>query len=130
MTTVTDGGLDVAGGLLTGSGSGQIDALAVGSGTGSESTTATALSNEEHRADASGGNVELVDTGQTGEAELIIRIKGGFEVPGGTGISEVGAFINGSGGGGTLIFIDNFNTVTVETGHTEEFTIPVDLRRV
>jgi len=130
MTTVTDGGLEVAGRFLTRSESGRIDALAVGSGTGSESTTATALSNEEHRADASSGNVELIATGQTDRTELIIRIKGGLEVPGGTGISEVGAFIDGSGGGGTLVFVDNFNTVTVETGHTEEFIIPVDLRRV
>jgi len=125
MTTITDDGLGVVGELLIGTAGGAIDALAVGSGTGSESTTATALSNEEHRAAASGGNVELVETGQTGEVELIIRIKGGLEVPAGTAISEVAAF-----SAGTLVVIDTFNAVTIETGHTEEFTIPVDLRRV
>jgi len=130
MTTITDNGLEVVGDLLIGAVSGQIDALAVGSGTDSESTTATALNNEEHRAAVSGGNVELIETGATGETELIIRIKGGLEVPAETAISEVGAFFNGAGGGGTLLFIDNFNSVTIESGHTEEFTIPVDPRRV
>lgn len=129
MTTTTDNGLEIVGDLLIGAISGQIDALAVGSGTGSESTTATALNNEEHRAAVSGSNVELIETGQTGETELIIRVKGGLEVPAGTPITEVGAFVNGAGGGGTLIFIDNFNAVVVEAGHTEEFTIPVDPQR-
>jgi|APHM01.1.fsa_nt_gi hypothetical protein len=129
MTTTTDDGLEVTGDLLIGAVSGQIDALAVGSGTGSESTTATGLNNEEHRAAVSGSNVELVETGQTGEVELIIRVKGGLEVPAGTPITEVGAFFNGAGGGGTLVFIDNFNAVTVEAGNTEQFAIPVDPRR-
>jgi len=130
MTTATDNGLEIVGDLLIGAFSGQIDALAVGSGTGSESTTATALNNEEHRAAVSDSNVELIETGGTGESELIIRVKGGLEVPAGTAIAEVGAFVNGAGGGGTLLFIDNFSPVTVESGHTEEFTIPVNPRRV
>jgi len=130
MTTATDNGLEIVGDLLIGAVSGQIDALAVGSGTGSESTTATALNNEEHRAAVSDSNVELIETGGTGESELIIRVKGGLEVPAGTAIAEVGAFVNGAGGGGTLLFIDNFSPVTVESGHTEEFTIPVNPRRV
>jgi hypothetical protein len=130
MTTATDNGLEAVGDLLIGAVSGQIDALAVGSGTGSESTTATALNNEEHRAAVSDGNVELIETGDTGESELIIRVKGGLEVPAETTIAEVGAFVNGAGGGGTLLFIDNFSAVTVESGHTEEFTIPINPRRV
>lgn len=129
MTTTTDDGLSIASSLLIGATSGQIDALAVGSGTNSESTTASTLSNEEFRAAVSDSNVELIETGPTGESELILRIKGGVEVTAGTDISEIGAFVNGSGGGGTLLFIDNFNPVTVEAGHTEEFTIPVDLQR-
>jgi hypothetical protein len=129
MTTTTDDGLEVIGDLLIGAVSGQIDALAVGSGTGSESTTATSLNNEQHRATVSGSNVELVETGQTGEVELIIRVKGGLEVPAGGPITEVAAFLNGSGGGGTMVFVDNFNAVTVEAGNTEQFSIPVDPRR-
>jgi len=129
MTTTTDGGLEIVGDLLIGAVSGQIDALAVGSGTGSESATATTLGSEEHRAAVSGTNADLIEAGQTGELELIIRVKGGLEVPDGTQITEIGAFFNGAGGGGTLMFIDNFSAVTVEAGNTEQFTIPVDPQR-
>ena len=128
MTTITDNGLEAVGGSFIGAGSGQVDALAVGSGVG-ESPTATALDTEEHRAAVSDGNVDIISTGATGTAELVIRIKGGLEVPAETEISEIGAFINGAGGGGTLILIDNFNPVVVESGHTEEFIIPVDTQR-
>jgi len=130
MTVVTDVGLEVVGDILIGAVSGQIDALAVGTGTESESTTATGLNNEEHRADASGSNVELIETGQTGEIELSIRVTGGLEVPGGAAITESAAFVNGSGGGGTVLFIDNFSPVTVEGGQTAEFVIPADPRRI
>jgi hypothetical protein len=129
MTTTTDDGLEIVGDLLIGAVSGQIDALAVGSGTNSESPTATALGNEEHRAAVSGTNADLIEAGQTGQLELIIRVKGGLEVPDGTQITEIGAFFNGAGGGGTLVFIDNFSAVTVEAGNTEQFTIPVDPQR-
>lgn len=129
MTTITDNGLEAVGGSFIGAGSGQVDALAVGSGVDSESPTATALDTEEHRAAVSDGNVDIISTGATGAAELVIRIKGGLEVPAETEISETGAFINGAGGGGTLILIDNFNPVVVESGHTEEFIIPVDTQR-
>lgn len=129
MTTTTDDGLEIVGDLLIGAVSGQIDALALGSGTGSETTDATSLNNEEYRASTSNNNVELIETGQTGESELIIRVKGGTEVPAGTPITEMGAFFNGDGGGGTLIYIDNFDAKTVEAGHTEEFTIPTDYQR-
>lgn len=129
MTTTTDDGLETAGDLMIGAVSGQIDALAIGSGTGSEGTGATSLNNEEYRAAVSNSNVELIETGQTGQSELIIRVKGGTEVPAGTPITEMGAFFNGAGGGGTLVYIDNFNAKTVEAGHTEEFTIPTDMDR-
>lgn len=129
MTTTTDDGLEVVGDLLIGAVSGQINALAIGSGTGSETTDATSLNNEEYRAPLTNSNVELIETGQTGESELIIRVKGGTEVPAGTPITEMGAFFNGDGGGGTLVFVDNFDAKTVEAGHTEEFTIPTDYQR-
>jgi hypothetical protein len=129
MTTTTDDGLEVVGDLLIGAVTGQINALAIGSGTGSETTGATSLNNEEYRAPLTNSNVELIETGQTGESELIIRVKGGTEVPAGTPITEMGAFFNGDGGGGTLVFVDNFDAKTIEAGHTEEFTIPTNYQR-
>jgi hypothetical protein len=124
MTLTTDAGLEIIGDLLIGTTTGQIDALAVGSGSGSESPTATGLDQEEHRAPVSGSNVDLIESGATGETELIIRIKGGLEVPAGTSITEVAAFFDG-----TMVFVDEFNAVTVGAGRTEEFIIPVDPQR-
>jgi outer membrane lipoprotein SlyB len=124
MTTTTDDGLEVIGDLLIGNRQGGITALAVGSGTGSESASATALANEEHRAAVSGSNVELLESGQTGEVELLIRVKGGLEVPAGTAISEVAAFQDTE-----MVFVDEFAAVTVEAGNTEQFTLPVDPQR-
>lgn len=129
MTTTTNDGLEVIGDLIIGNVDAEIDAIAVGSGTGSEVDDASSLNNEEHRATVSDTNVEIIETGETGQSELIIRVKGGTEVPAGTPITEVGAFFNGAGGGGTLVFVDNFDATNVEAGHTEEFTIPVDIQR-
>jgi len=129
MTTTTNDGLEVIGDLIIGNVDAEIDAIAVGSGTGSEVDDASSLNNEEHRASVSDTNVEIIETGETGQSELIIRVKGGTEVPDGTPITEVGAFFNGAGGGGTLVFVDNFDATNVEAGHTEEFTIPVDIQR-
>lgn len=130
MTTTTDDGLEVIGDLVIGSVNGEIDAVAVGSGSGSESTTATGLNNVEYRASVSNSNVEVIEAGQTGQSELIVRIKGGTEVAAGTPITEVAVFFNGAGGGGECVYIDNFAAKTVEAGHTEEFIIPVDYQRV
>jgi hypothetical protein len=47
----------------------------------------------------------------------------------GTRISEIGIFAGGAGGGGTLVVIDQFADITVEDGHTEEFTVPFDPSR-
>lgn len=126
MTTTTDAGLEVIGDILIGKRTAQIDALAIGSGTGTESASATTLGSEVFRASASDSNVELIETGSTGKTELIIRFKGGSDISAGTDVSEVGAFVGGVGGGGTMVIIDNFPTVTVETGHTEEITIPFE----
>jgi hypothetical protein len=124
MTTTTDVGLEAISDVLIGSRTAQIDALAIGTGTGTEATTATALGSEVFRASVSDSNVELIETGATGEAELILRVKGGTDVSAGTDITEVGAFIDGAGGGGELTVIDNFASIIIETGHSEEFTIP------
>jgi len=130
MTTTTNDGLEIVGDLIIGNVDAVIDAIAVGSGTGSEGNDATSLNNEEHRSAVTDSNVELIETGQTGQSELIIRVKGGTEVDAGTPVTEIGAFFNGAGGGGTLGFVDNFNAVVVDAGHTEEFTIPVDIKHI
>jgi hypothetical protein len=124
MTTTTDVGLEAISDVLIGNRTGQINALAIGTGTGTESAGATSLGSEVFRAGAADSNVELIETGSAGETELILRVKGGTDVSAGTAITEVAAFIDGAGGGGELVVIDNFADVIIETGHTEEFTIP------
>jgi len=125
MTTTPDDGLEAIGDLLK-------EAVAyVGLGTGqNESTTASALGNREYLVPASNTNVELVETGSTGEHEVVIRVKSGTEVPGGTAISEMAIFDGDPDATGTLLNIDQFPAKTVEAGHTEEFTIPVAPQRV
>jgi len=110
MTTVSDSGLERIGDQIKA----DVAFLAVGSGQ-NESTTASGLGSQ---------------TGTTGEFEAIIRIKGGTEVSAGTAISEVGLFDGDPAGSGTLLVIDEFAGITVEAGHTEEFTVPIDPRRV
>jgi hypothetical protein len=126
MTTTTEIGLEAISDILIGNRTVEIDSLAIGTGTGTESVGATSLGSEVFRASVSDSNVELIETGPTGETELIIRFKGGTDINAGADISEVGVFVGGVGGGGTMILIDNFSTVTVETGHTEELTIPFE----
>jgi len=125
MTTVSDSGLERIGDQIKA----DVAFIAVGSGK-NESVTASALGSREFAAPTSNSNVELVETGTAGEFEAIIRIKGGTEVPAGTTISEVGLFDGDPGGSGTLLVIDEFPGITVEAGHTEEFTVPIDPRRV
>lgn len=124
MTTTTDVGLEIISDILIGNASGEIDALAIGTAANTEATTATTLGSEVFRASESDSNVELIETGTTGKTELVIRVKGDTDVSAGTEIKELAVFINGVGGGGTMMVIDNFNGVVIETGHTEEFTIP------
>jgi|APHM01.1.fsa_nt_gi hypothetical protein len=99
MTTTTDAGLEAISDILIGNRTAQIDALAIGTGTGTEGTGATSLGSEAFRANTSDSNVELIETGPTGETELILRVKGGNDVSAGTDITEIGAFIGGVGGG-------------------------------
>lgn len=119
MTTVPDDGLEARGDLLLNA----VAYVAIGTGQ-NESTTASDLGNRVYTAQVSNSNVEVVETGTTGEYEVIIRVKGGTEVAGGTGVSEMGVFDGDPASGGALLVIDEFPTVTVEAGHTEEFTIP------
>ena len=125
MTVTPDEGLEAIGDLL-------LNAVAyVGVGTGSnESTTASGLGNKEYLVQPSNANVRLIETGSTGEYEIIIEVTGGTEVDGGTMISETAAFDGDPDSGGNVLFIDGFAEKEVEAGHTEEFTIPVDPQRV
>jgi len=126
MTTTPDTGLDrIATSIIN-----TVSHVAVGTGR-NESASATALGSRAFAASRSDIPVEILQPGETGEIEVVIVIKGGTEVPAGTGISEIGVFDGDPAAtGATLLFIDEFQTVTVEDGHTEEFTIPVDARRV
>jgi len=125
MTTSPDEGLEARGDLLKNA----IAYVALGTGQ-NESTTATGLGSREYLAQPSNNNVRIVETGSTGEYEIIIEVTGGTEVPGGTEISEIGAFFGDPDSGGPLFAIDEFAAVPVDAGHTEEFTIPVDPTRV
>lgn len=125
MTVTPDEGLEATGDLL-------LNAIAyVGVGTGSnESTTASGLGNREYLVQPSNANVRLIETGSSGEYEIIIEVTGGTEVDGGTMISEMAAWFGDPDNGGPLFAIDEFAAKEVEAGHTEEFTIPVDPQRV
>ncbi|AYM00278.1 hypothetical protein PhiH1_155 [Halobacterium phage phiH] len=127
MTTVTDDGLEWQGDRAI-SDVPKIDTIALGTGQ-NEENGASELGNEVHRADVNNSNVELLETGDLGEFEAVIRVKGGTEVPANTEISEISVIAGGSDGGGTTVIIDEFASVPVGDGHTEEFTVPVNPQR-
>lgn len=124
MTTIPDEGLERRGDLV------KNDIAYVGVGTGNnEGTGVSDLGNRVYKAQVSNSNVELIETGSTGEYEVVITVKGGTEVSGGTKISEIGAWNGDPDSGGTLLVIDEFPEDEVEAGHTEEFTVPHDPTR-
>jgi hypothetical protein len=131
MTTLTDVGLEAIADIILGLTSTRIDTLAVGTATGTETTGATALGNEIFRANVSDTNISLVDSGPGGQTEASIVVKGGLDIPAGSQITEVGVIENGAGGGGNnrLVFIDNVPAVTVNNGDSEQFTVPIQLKR-
>jgi hypothetical protein len=119
MTTAPDDGLEkVSDEVLT-----EYDEVAVGTGQG-ESTGATSLGNEEYRGSVADNNIDIRETGSTGEYEAAIEVGGGLEVTAGAEISEMGLFIDG-----VLVLIDEFTDVPVPNGHREEFTMPADFTR-
>lgn len=126
MTTTTEDGLDSIASAIAGS----VSHLAVGSGQ-NESTTATELGNQEFVANISTSIVEILQPGPSGEIEAVIAIKGGTELPAGTILSEIGVFDGDpTTQNATLLFIDEFSSVEIEAGHTQEFTVPIDARRI
>lgn len=126
MTTVTDAGLNWYQDRSIGVETGQIDEVAVGSGSGSESATTGGLDNEVYRGSTQDTNVTFNRT-ETGRLEATITIQGGTEVPAGTEISEMLIEVSGAQ---VIIAIDNFSAVTVVSGNTEEFVMPVQLQRL
>ena len=129
MTTITDTGLEWISDTSLGKTGEEIDAIAVGTGTGNEGTGATSLASETYRADKSNEDVVFVETDATGAFEAVITVTGGQEVPDDTDITEIGVFGGDTAGDPDLIVIDEFAAVTVEQGHTEEFTVPIDITR-
>lgn len=127
MTTTTDAGLSAVTNLLIGATSVSVDAVAVGTGN-NESVTATSLGNEQFRSNSSNTNVDIQSTG-TATVEFALEVVAGSDVPVGTQITEIAAFVNGSGGGGTMLVIDSFPAVTLQSGDIERFTIPFEALR-
>jgi hypothetical protein len=117
MTTITQSMDQALGDILLQT----VDEMAVGTGSGAESPSATSLANEAHRSQVSNQNVELIGNPNTGVVELTITIKGGLEVPAGTKITEVAAFVDGE-----TIVVDEFPAIRVEAGDAERFSIPIE----
>lgn len=124
MTTITDAGLEWKAGSLVGNHD-HLDAVAVGSGSGAEATGSTSLANQEYKAQVSNEDVVIQETSSQGGLEAIITVTGGQEVPADTEITEIGVFGGANGGEDVLVVVDEFAAVTVEQGHTEEFTVPM-----
>ncbi len=125
MTTVTDHGIDWYQDRAIDVAGGRIDEIAVGSGEDSEDEGATELADEEYRADYESNNVEF-DRTDDGRIEATITVQGGTEVPADTEIREMLIEVSEET---VVVAIDNFDAVLVESGHTEEFTMPVQLER-
>lgn len=126
MTTTTDNGLDYLRDRAIGDASGPIDTIVVGTGSGSESQTASSVDSNVYTGVSSDSNIEFEPVSQTGRLEAIITVKGGTEVPADTNITEMAIRASSDG---VLVSIDNFDAVPVEGGHTEEFTMPVQVQR-
>lgn len=130
MTIATDVGLEWLSDKAFDREADDINTMAVGTGTGSEDPVATSLSSEKYRATDADANVEFIESNATGGFDAVIRVKGGTEVPAGTEITEIAVFAGGGGSGdNVMLIVDEFSGVTVDSGRTEEFAIPVDFTR-
>jgi hypothetical protein len=127
MTTVTEEGTTYLLDRIT-SNTRPITHIAIGTGS-NETGTATQLGNLLYSGDDSLPNVRFVQP-NTDTLEAVITVTGGVQVAAGTEISEVGVFSGDpedSTVDETLVFIDGFSSVQVDPGHTEEFTVPLDV---
>ena len=127
MATVTDDGLIWYHERTIGDAEGAIDQIALGTGVDSESETAEELDNEIYRGVVDDNNIrfQTIDDTPT-KMEAIITVRGGTEVPSGTEVTEFCIRVSDED---VLVALDNFLPVEVEAGHTEEFTMPVELER-
>lgn len=125
MTVITNTGLEYLSDLTFGNESAGIDTVAIGNGTSAESQTDTALDSEVYRS-SEASEVTFVDSDTNGVYEVLIAIKGGLQIPGGTEITEIGAIV---GANDTMIFRDTMSGVVVDSGHTVEFETELTLTR-
>lgn len=121
MTTTTNVGLEYLSDLAFGNETAPMDTIAVGTGDAAESSTDTSLSNEVYRSSES-SEITFLDMDADGVYEAIITLKGGTQIPGGTQITETGVIV---GTNDTLIVRDTHGAITVESGHTVEFTVEI-----
>jgi hypothetical protein len=124
MTTITNEGREWYRDLSLNGGN-TVDVIKVGSGTNTETTTATSLGNLKKSASTSDSIVNIEEGKNANEFVCNITITGGTEVPAGTDISELGVFSSD----GKLIAIDNFSSVTVNSGVTEAFSMTFTIER-
>ena len=128
MTTITDAGLEWLRNSVIGEAPGEIHRIAVGTGTGSEHPESDGLDNEVYSATGESPNAEIIPLDEPGHFEAIIQVKGGTEVDAGTEITEFGVFVVLPEE--VLLFaVDNFEEVPVEAGHTEQFSMEVEITR-
>lgn len=102
--------------------------VAVGTGGTTPATGDTQLDNEIHRQEG-----EFTESNTTGGYDAVITVSGGTEVDPGDTITELGIFAgtyqDDGTNQGTLLLRETINGVTVEAGHREQFTIPLDFTR-
>jgi len=126
MTTITDTAFDWYQERAIGATDAVIDTVAVGNGTGSESDPSSGLSNTVYQGTTALNIVEISPGANLGELVAEIEVTGGTEIPAGTEVSEMMASVSGDS---VIIGVDNFSAVPVESGQTENFSMPITIER-
>lgn len=129
--TVTDDGLEWIGDKTLDQDSTddeKVRFVAVGTDSSTPASGDTQLGTEVHRQTAS-----FSESNATGGYDAVITISGGTEVSPGTTISELAIYAGTANDDGTdegtMILREVISGVTVESGHREQFTIPLDFSR-
>lgn len=129
--TVTDDGLEWIGDKTLDQDSTddeKVRYVAVGTDSTTPASGDTQLGTEIHRQIA-----DFNESNATGGYDAVITVSGGTEVDPGTTITELGIFAgtdtDDGTNEGTLILREVISGVTVEAGHREQFTIPLDFSR-
>jgi len=123
MTLLTDDGREWYGAKGIDAVATRLDTVAIGTGTDSEQPGASTLADEVYRSTVPTENVEFTEGDDVGVVEAAIEVKGGTEVPAGTEVSELAVIADGDGGGETVVWIDEFDGVTVNVGIGERFSM-------